>query len=437
MTKFYALQKDVFDINKVTVVGSPTITSDGILSNCSNGNAVNTKVQLSQLKGKSWTIKGSVVLGSTSHALVKLSSVGNYIYINFGNVLWSYNTKRICFNAKTGIAGDTDNQGIHITSLSTFETGDKVYYTLTFDITTGTYSLYADKVNGTTYQGQWTPSTDNKELYYINTQPSYYISLGSGSDSESYLTTGSIDLAGFKIYINNELVYSPTKPTYYLERRKEGFDLSKFTVVGSPTITEDGVLTSESKANYVTTIKANTLYNKSWEIISKFTVNSENTGAWHTSPIYTFGAGTQYLAFCGVAFETAQTRLQFTGKTISGTSGEGTHGMYKNFSDFVYGTTFLTKFTFDYPTKTYAGYYMREGIDTDWVLCGSKWVCTDENPNLLGTNNDTDVISIGIARDTHTLIGTSVYLSQFSITVDGKEVFTGAKEQYYAMKGGM
>ena len=40
MTKLYAQEKRVFDINKVTVVGSPTITSDGVASGFSDVNYI-------------------------------------------------------------------------------------------------------------------------------------------------------------------------------------------------------------------------------------------------------------------------------------------------------------------------------------------------------------------------------------------------------------
>ncbi len=211
---------DTIKPDDYTVVGSPTISADGILSNCSNGNTVNSKVQLSQLKGKSWTIKGSATLGSSNHTLVKLSSSGNGNYTNFGSILWLCSSNIVAFNAKSGVQGDTDNQGSHILSGNNlFNTGDKVYYTLCFDYPTGKYSLYVDKVDGTTLIGNWTPATENKELYYINANPDFYISYGSGSDNNLYLTTGSIDLNVSRIYVEGSLIYQPCLKIPYTQSK--------------------------------------------------------------------------------------------------------------------------------------------------------------------------------------------------------------------------
>ena len=64
MSKFYALQKDVFDISKVTVVGSPTITSDGVASGFSSSNYL-TYSALTSLT-TTFTVKGSFETSSTT-----------------------------------------------------------------------------------------------------------------------------------------------------------------------------------------------------------------------------------------------------------------------------------------------------------------------------------------------------------------------------------
>lgn len=407
----------VWDKNNYSVVGSPIITSDGVATSIGGQNYVYIPpIDYT----KPFAIKK---IGFTRSAWG-----ANYYFINGANTTSDWGGFTIGTNGATqklrwflGSTGTTWDMVNGWESTTLLEL-DKTYYVdLIYSGSDYTLILYDNNFNEIERQ------ICNKSTAIYNSNKG--IMIGSNYiKTTNEIFAGSIYLANLTIENDGVVVFDGGKQRYL-------YDSSKFTVVGSPTITEVGVITSESKSDYVTTIKSNTLYDKSWEIISKFTVNSENTSTYNVSPIYTFGAGTQYLAFGGAAFHTTLKRIYFTGKTISGTSGEGMHGMYKSFTDFVYGTTFLTKFTFDYPTKTYAGYYMREGIDTDWVLCGSKWVCTDENPNLLGTNNEIDVISIGIARDAHTLVGTSVDLTQFSITVDGKEVFTGAKEKFYAMRG--
>lgn len=207
----------VYDPSKFTVVGSPTVTEYGILSNCSSTNYVNTQVQLSQLAGKSWAVKGNITVGNEASVAVKFSSTG---YISVGSITWYYSARRIAFVCRTGVTGDVNNEGIKIsTANNSFEVGDKIYYTLSFDITTGTYSFYADKVNGTALVGTWIATTDNKQLYYINTQPTQYISFGRGSDGFANLTTGSVDMKDFSVCVDGKEVFTGAKESYYVMRK--------------------------------------------------------------------------------------------------------------------------------------------------------------------------------------------------------------------------
>lgn len=229
MNRYLALQqddkyllerrKDGFDLSKFTVVGNPTITNDGILSNCSNGNCVNTKFQISKLKGKSWTIRCSMTAGDTTTTFIKLGN-SNSGYIAFSSLQWVSATKRVRFCARTGVTGDFSAEGEKITSPNnSFNIGDKIYCTLSFDITTGIYSLYADKVNGSTLIDTWLPTSSNKELSYINTNPNLYIVLGAGSDGVGYLTTGEADLKDFSVEIEGVEVLTGAKEKYYVLRR--------------------------------------------------------------------------------------------------------------------------------------------------------------------------------------------------------------------------
>lgn len=264
----YAIQNNIIKqpvqppaIHNYIVIGTPAISNNGLLSACANGNAVHTKVQLSQLSGKSWVIKGSAVLGESSHTLVKISSVGDTNYTTFGSVLWAEDTKTLQFVCRTGMVSDVSNTGVQITSSNIFAIGDKVYYSLSFDFLSGLYTLYADKVDGTTYQGKWTPATDNKELYYINTHPEYYISLGAGSDNIQYLSSGLIDMRDFSIKVDGEDIYRAITydKTIWLDTSKEplkayrndgvGFVNCEDVPVGS-VIVEGGIIKSVETYSY-------------------------------------------------------------------------------------------------------------------------------------------------------------------------------------------
>ena len=59
------------------------------------------------------------------------------------------------------------------------------------------------------------------------------------------------------------------------ERKRSTFDLSKFEVVGSPTISDDGVASGFNGENYLTTgsFYSRELLNKSWKITIPYKVN--------------------------------------------------------------------------------------------------------------------------------------------------------------------
>ena len=70
--RYLALQKDVFDISKVTVVGSPTITSDGVASGFSSSNYITVNNQkLGNITKMSIKAKREI-LGTSNETLFRL-----------------------------------------------------------------------------------------------------------------------------------------------------------------------------------------------------------------------------------------------------------------------------------------------------------------------------------------------------------------------------
>ena len=234
------------DTNKFIKIGSPSISKDGILSNCSQNNALNIPVTLSQLSGKSWTIEGSAKLGTGAIVLAKLSSYLDNDYHYAGSIYWNTNNNFIGVWLRTGDTSESSDQDIRIrTSDNSFNINDEVFYKLSFDINTGVYSFYCDTVDGSTFINSWTATTANKELYYITTKPDNYLSLGAGSDNNGYLTTGSINLKRYKVIIDGVEVFNG---------RKEGMDILKaddFTLAGTPTISADGIASGFSLNDYL------------------------------------------------------------------------------------------------------------------------------------------------------------------------------------------
>lgn len=201
---------DTIKASDYTVVGSPTISDDGLLGACRRGNGVVLNdITLADLKDKSWVISGrSIYHGVMSDDIVfKLSGSVDNEYIGYGSVVIKRASKRVIFLCRTGINSDTNNENSP-TNKITYTMDDSyscVDVALHFNIVTGVYTLYCAENGGELAQaGTWTPTTANKQLYYINEYPEKRISAGMGSDSANY-NKNLIDLNYFKVYINGVL----------------------------------------------------------------------------------------------------------------------------------------------------------------------------------------------------------------------------------------
>jgi hypothetical protein len=233
------------------------------------------------------------------------------------------------------------------------------------------------------------------------------------------------------VYIGDQVFFNPTKSIYFLERRKEGFDRSKFTVVGSPTITEYGVASGFSSGNYIKTdFVLSDLYDKKWTIKTRTVYEySDNVGTFGITLHSNINA-LQWLNKGNLGIKNKEGNIYFHAQTIDGTEGAKISILATdtNIKD---GDIVDLELSFDL-TK----YTLKAVINNSQTIT-KTWTPTTEDKNLLGTQtSETIYINCrqggGTRMDSNSLFD----LSQFSITVDGKEVFTGAKEKFYAMRGG-
>lgn len=411
MTKLYAQEKRVFDINKVTVVGNPTITSDGVASGFTTANYIASPTTLTinpnifricfEFTTSSDITTPQMIIRSKDGQnafIIGLKSRKMRLYLNEGDSPLSW-----------GVASD-------ILSTKVLTANTKYSGCLSF--------------NGSTY----TLNLNNEDWITVKSstlmRSSFALKIGQGMSAEPFL--GSVDIQAIRVYSNNELVYSPTKPICYLERRKEGFDLSKFTVVGSPTITEAGVASgfNNNFADYISIagIQAESLRNKSWEISASIIVPEDlklQTNIFNIGKTYHYFGSVSVLkdAVCFFARTGTMSDTNNEGNKIRiGKSATVTHIGVKLEYVLSTGTYKLTAYDLQNNTK------LGEGT----------WTAPSEgrtNTQLVGVNSGGEII-IGSVRDTNTYmgIGQIIDLTQFSITVDGKEVFTGAKEKFYAMR---
>lgn len=196
---------------------------------------------------------------------------------------------------------------------------------------------------------------------------------------------------------------------YLLERRKEGFDISKFTVVGSPTITDEGIASGFSASNYITQNITFTP-NSFTEWTCKFTTGSDITSNQYVWRFYNKLTG----EWCTNAVGVYNGVIRILYK-------DGTWLAYTCSPN----TTYIVKVR--YTSTNATAYIYNENKELLQTLTYSGTI-----PFMMGENS---LFSVGIVYDSKVAywLG-SIDLKELSIVVDGKEVFTGAKESYYVLR---
>lgn len=197
---------------------------------------------------------------------------------------------------------------------------------------------------------------------------------------------------------------------YLVEHRKEGFDLSKFEVVGSPTITDDGIVNKFTYTNYpsIANNVINKLENNSWKI--RFA-----------------GISPQSITTLNITGVSATSKGKLNIGWINGTANFFLQIKNSTTEKAVYVTT-------NKPNTPFVGYAVFDGTDNytiaisfDGGVTFSKNTMTaEEKVNFEGAN-------LPIASGSDSATG-SIDLKQFSITVDDKEIFNGQKDKYYVLQ---
>lgn len=397
------LKKEVFDISKVTVVGSPTITSDGVASGFGAGNFIDTNYSINTINSQNLNIDISFTTPSDVTTNQYILHSKTYAQLSV-----------FIRNGQLGFAIGKNNAWIGDTTIGTVNNNTRYNLNLNFTTSGVTYTC---ETNGTTITNFIANTTILGDTQNMN------VWLGvTRSGTVPFL--GSIDLPSFKVTTNNT-TFSPTKPTYLMEKRKEGFDLSKFTVVGSPTITSDGVMSVIDNSNYVKTIPVSELKGKSWTIRTKW-INQGITTPNNSNTFFTFGSWVAW----GSIFYAYNTRiLRFYIKT--GTREEpSTEALGKSIT-LPYDPSYIyASLSFDIDTGVYT---CKADYGEGEVLVGTYTATTTNKELYLINIATTQIISIGSGSD-NTYNKNATSLPDFSITGGGKEVFTGAKVNYYAMR---
>lgn len=280
-----------FDLSKFTVVGSPNITDDGIASWDGSPNnfwRAETPITLSQLQDKSWTFRDEWInKGITQRPSDTTKRTQEGIIIASGSAAYGlvcvYGDGSIGFTGRFGDLEDNTGSAQIIAIAKTWSalgyssTPASAEVELSFDITTGIYTLRVRVEDETEWKtvGTYTPPTTNKQLWAIYNNPDRLIRFSENTVYNNVynaldLKYASIVIDGVEVFSGNRTGIDTIKPDNY-------------TVVGTPTISADGVLNTSS-GNYLT--KDLSILNGKTDIVfyspiaTILSAPSENTGLW-------------------------------------------------------------------------------------------------------------------------------------------------------------
>ena len=254
--KSYA--RSTFDLSKFTVVGSPNITDDGIASEITQGNLIYAgSLKSSDFKGHSWEVISPVLNLVTPPSGYVIYQMCGFSPLGYGGdgfvqlLINSTGTLLVQWTVNTPSNDSTERNEGNRAALNpdylSYKDGDNIQAKVTFDITTGTYSFYYNRLdnNGWIFVSKYVPTTTEKQLYDIvyGNQNIFVAGVWNtmdGTKQKIDLKTMSISVDGVPVFSGNKTGLDTIKPDDY-------------TVVGSPTISADGVLNQATGSSCVTT----------------------------------------------------------------------------------------------------------------------------------------------------------------------------------------
>ena len=261
------MRYSTFDKSKFTVVGSPTITDDGVASGFDNTANILFPIKNEDLVGKSWSISGACLqVASDIHK--KIFAFGDNVEPSFGTIQYVPNINKVIFQFKTG--DDTSSSSIKYIEVTLNETPYKIYFNLSFDRSSKTYTLRAKTDTSSQWQeANYIATTDNPDIYTLSHAPTQSLAIRAWANSTNPVNwTYPVDLKCYSVEINGKEVFSGNKT---------GIDIIKpdnYEVVGSPVISDDGVASGFSTSSYLKTLQPYIGSNSKFSIKCDFTTAS-------------------------------------------------------------------------------------------------------------------------------------------------------------------
>lgn len=210
--KYLALKGEIFDINKVDITGSPTITSDGEVSNISSIAYITIPFQPLGQNFEIITPQYNVTSISGTQTLMDITDTDG-TSTNFNAQLKSNGT----FSFKRPYSSSGSNSistsyTVQVGNSYRLKTTQKVIQEGSYD-----FNIYVSENNG-----EWVNIYSNifATALYLDNAAEIVVGVLGGA-LQPFL--GTIDLKPFKIYVNNQIVFQPVKHVYLLERRNESY----------------------------------------------------------------------------------------------------------------------------------------------------------------------------------------------------------------------
>lgn len=366
-----------FDRSKFTVVGSPIVTDDGIASGFSSSNYL--RIQQLDFTGKDFKINFKFTVGSTPLA--------GYVFCD------SVTPNNFCLWYWSNSGSAPYSVGLKINGVDVIKKTSDAYelnstYEGCISRTGDYYHLWYKDVNTGVVRESTTTNSDYAQTSIITTLNIGYSNFG-----------GSIDLKQFSIKVGGVPVFSGNKT---------GIDTIKandYTVVGSPTISADGIASGFSGSNYLTTTLSQSLTLDKVDIWNSFTSSSATSGS---EIILAITSDTQLV----------NTVLQVALNRSTGQIQIGCH------NDTTWGGHNSSNNTINSLTKYYYHVYYKDGyIKLDLSTDGITYNNVINDAITVSSSFASSKIYIGsISQSTNYLQG-SIDLNAFKIYVDGDLVY--------------
>ena len=199
---YYALKKDVFDISKVTVVGSPAITSDGVASGFDSANANNIQIPtaiISQIAtANTWKVE---VSGTVQESGFTYGNVRTDNNIRYDLIQINRYANGFMFVCCLDENGTTTSKNIPITFSNTYN--GKAYK--------ATFKFTGTKYIATVQFGDGEVLTNSLDSTY----KIKFFNYGDNFELGYKCINGSINLPSISTTVDGKEVFTGAKEVYY------------------------------------------------------------------------------------------------------------------------------------------------------------------------------------------------------------------------------